>query len=347
VLAAVGAVLLHHRFPWVPPWYLAAWIVVPVGAWLIARRKWRLRWTAPVLAVLVLGALLPVPWMTARLDQPPGNAWRLDGRVEINGKSVNPAGEWYWLTVGRPPIVAEVVRGWFTGRREAPKSMTGARLAQRPAIAEPVAAAVGLRRAGWHIDAGITVEMSDPIEARLPGHAVVSMVNGLNLTNRDVWDQALASLQAHNTFTTAGGDSFEFDGDAMPYRRVDVIDTPLKGFEAVVGGPLAKTFIGKWWRNLALGSSHGLMVALVSYVYGSGQDLARGRAIAGTGGIRGDGSVVSIGGLWAKATAARNVGADVMLFPAQQASQLRGFNPKGMRLIGVSSLDEAIAALST
>ena len=47
----------------------------------------------------------------------------------------------------------------------------------------------------------------------------------------------------------------------------------------------------------------------------------------------------------AKATAARDVGADVMLFPAAQAEQLAGFDAGSMRLMPVASLDEAIAVL--
>jgi PDZ domain-containing protein len=87
------------------------------------------------------------------------------------------------------------------------------------------------------------------------------------------------------------------------------------------------------------------MVALVSYAHASGEDLARGRAVAGTGRIRGDGVVGRIGGLWAKATAARDVGADVLLFPALQAEDLDGFDPGPMRLVPVVSLTEAVAAL--
>jgi Lon-like protease len=62
--------------------------------------------------------------------------------------------------------------------------------------------------------------------------------------------------------------------------------------------------------------------------------------------MRYDGSVGSIGGLRSKATAARGIGADVMLFPAQQASDLDGFDPGDMRLIPVMSLDDAIDALA-
>jgi Lon protease (S16) C-terminal proteolytic domain len=349
VLALIGALAVHHRFTWIPLPYLGALIVLPVVAWRVARwpRAPRpVRWTGAALGVLTFVALCPVPWMRAQLDNPPGSAWRLDGRLLINGTTVDPPGSWYWLTAGRPPIVAEVVRGWFSSDERAPTSMRGGRRVLRPAVTEPAAAAVGLRRAGWTIDESVIVEASDPTEAGLPAKTVVVTINDVELTTRDRWYQAVEGLGGWGTFTTADGTTFEFEGSRLPFRHVDVVDEPdARTLDVAVGGRLARTWPGSWFRDLALGSSHGLMVALVSYAYASGDDLAGGRAIAGTGIIRYDGSVGSIGGLRSKATAARDVGADVLLFPAQQASQLEGFDPGAMQLIPVTTLDEAIAAL--
>ncbi len=347
-LATFGGIVVHRRLPWVPQAYLLALIVVPLTGWRIAR--WRsaprpLRWSVPTVAALSVVALCPVPWLKADLDHPPGSAWQLDGRLEINGVRIDPPGTWYWLTVGRPPIVAEVIKAWLFDEAGAPVNMHHGPLTQRPAYSEPAAAAVGLRRAGWPVEMTTVIEVSDPLADRLPEQAVLAALNGLALTTRSEWDTAVGGLGAVNTITTTSGDSFAFDGPTVPFGRVDVIEIPRDGLSAVVGGRLARTLPGAWYRDLALGASHGLMVALVSYVHGSGDDLAAGRAIAGTGRIRSDGSVGTIGGLVAKATAARDVGADVMLFPAAQVEQLSNFDTGSMRLIPVSSLDEAIAAL--
>jgi hypothetical protein len=349
VFAVVVALLVHRRFPWIPLPYLVALIALPAGAWRLAR--WRtaprsLRWAGATVAVLSFVALCPVPWMKAQLDDPPGSAWRLDGRLVINGETVDPPGSWYWLTAGRPPVVAEVVRGWLSAGDDAPTSMHDGRRALRPAVTEPAAAAVGLRRADWPISLGVAVEVGSPTRDDLPSTAVVAAVNGVAVTSRAGWDRAIDGLEQRNTLTLAGGEHYEFAGPRLPFRRVDVIDVPSDDLDVAVGGRLARTWPGSWFRDLALGSSHGLMVALVSYAYGSGDDLADGRAIAGTGTIRGDGSVGSIGGLRAKATAAREIGADVLLFPAHQAAQLDGFEPGVMRLLPVTSLDEAIEALA-
>jgi hypothetical protein len=347
-VAALAATAVHRRFPWIPWPYLGALVGLPVAAWRVA--CWRaapraVRWTTSVVAAVAFVALLPVPWMKAELDQPPGTAWELDGRLEINGTTVNPPGTWYWLTAGRPPVVAEVIGSWL-GDRAPPSNLRNGRRVLRPAVSEPAAAAVGLRAAGWPIELGVTIEVSDPIGTTLPARAVIAVLNGLNLTSREVWDHAVGGLQDRNTFITAGGETFEFAGPALPFRRVDVIDSPNEQLDVSVGGRLARTLPGTWFRNLAVGSSHGLMVALVSYVYASRDDLAAGRAIAGTGTIRGDGVVGSIGDLRAKAGAARDVGADVLLFPAHQVELLDGFEPGDMQLVPVTSLEEAIAALS-
>jgi hypothetical protein len=330
--------------------YLGALLAGPTALWSLARcavwtRRWR--WAAASLVTLAFVALLPVPWMRVPPDHAPGTAWHLDGRLVIDEVVIDPPGDWYWLTAGRPPIVAEVVHGWLVDDDDAAMNMLAGRRASRPAVVEPAAAAAGLRRAGWPVAMGVTVEASEPLSGNVPTRVVVSTVNGQGVSTRAAWEATTAALGERNTFTDAVGVSYEFAGHELPYRRVDVIDTPKGDLDVVIGGRLARTVPGSWFRQLSLGSSHGLIVALVSYAYASGEDLAAGRTIAATGKIRGDGRVGSISGLEAKAAAARNVGADVLVFPAGQRALLDKFDPGAMRLCPVGSLDEAIEALGS
>ena len=347
VAGAAGAVAIHRRLPWIPWPYLVAVIGVPMVGWSIARDR-RLRWhwrsAGALVASATIIALLPVPWLKASLTDPPGSAWRLDGRLQIDGEVIDPPGDWYWLTVGRPPIVAEVAWSWLTDEPE-PQSMLGGRRAQRPNVVEPAAAAVGLARAGRPVELSLLVEATEPQMDGLPPRAVLAALNGTPLSTREVWDHVMADLREHNTFTTDAGDTYEFSGAALPFGRVDVIVSPTDALNVSVGGSLARSLPGAWYRNLSLGASHGLMVALVTYAHASGHDLAAGRVIAGTGTIRSNGTVGSISGLRAKATAARAVGADVLLFPAQLADQLAGFDAGDMELLPVRTLDEAIDRL--
>ncbi|MFP4514373.1 MAG: hypothetical protein ACLFRV_15640, partial [Acidimicrobiales bacterium] len=260
----VGAILAKRQAPWIPWIYLAALLGGSIALasaywWRSAPRRWRIVGAAGATALLLV--LLPVPWLTVRGADPPGTAWRLDGRVTVDGDTIDPPGEWYWLTVGRPPLVGEVVKAWVTGA-DGPIDLRHGDDASRPQASEPAAVAVALRAAG------------------------------------------------------------------QPQLEEDL--------DVAVGGRLAATPIGAWYRSLALGRSHGLMVSLVTYAHASGEDLSRGQAIAGTGAIEPDGRVTRIGGLASKARAAVNAGAEVFLFPAEQAGELDGFDPGTMELVPVA-----------
>lgn len=350
IAVAVGiAGLVRARLPWVPLAYLAALIALPVACYKLAR--WRrgpraLRWPALGVTTVALLALCPVPTMAAELDEPPSTAWRLDGWLLVGADVIDPPGRWYWLTVGRPPVVAEVVHGWLTERGSAQRSMVAVDPSHRPRVNESTAVAVGLRHAGVPVELAVTVEASACTLEGMPHRLVVARVNGVTVATRDGWARALASLAASNELVSADGEAFAFQGTRLPCGRVVVLDLPVEGLDAAVGGQLARLPPGRWYRGLALGGSHGAMVALVTYAHASGHDLAQGRSIAGTGGIAGDGSVGPVGGLPAKAAAARDVGADVLLFPAVQSHELDGFDAGTMQLLPVSSLAEAIAVLS-
>ena len=347
-LVLVIAVFARRQAPWIPWAYPGALIALGGAIWALARWRTgpsrRVRVVGVATAATLLVAMLPVPWMTAGLDDPPGTAWRLDGRLHVNGERIDPAGEWYWLTVGRPPLVAEVVRGWFV-TDAGPVSMRSGTAASRPQMNEPAAVAVGLLAAGRSVELDLVVELSRPVLPGIPDRLVVATLNGIEPITRADWERALATLGEQNTITGLAGTTYEFDGAVLPYDRADLLDVPAQQVDAVIGGRLARTPIGRWFRGLALGRSHGMMVALVTYAHVSGDDLARGRTIAGTGGVRGDGQVVRVGGVRPKATAAARLGADVLLVPAEQVGELADVDLGTTAVIAVDDLQGAIDAL--
>ena len=93
------------------------------------------------------------------------------------------------------------------------------------------------------------------------------------------------------------------------------------------------------------GPSAGLMWALGLYDLLTPGDLTRGRTIAGTGSIDLEGNVGPIGGVTDKVIAAQSVDADILLVPQGNMEELRGVDTGDVRLIPVSTLDEALAAL--
>ncbi|MEV4435194.1 S16 family serine protease [Streptomyces sp. NPDC049555] len=97
------------------------------------------------------------------------------------------------------------------------------------------------------------------------------------------------------------------------------------------------------------GPSAGLLFSLgvVDKLAGDGRggDLTGGRVIAGTGTITPEGEVGAVGGVSLKTQAAARDGAKVFLVPKGECSDASAELPKGMRLVPVTTLDQAVASL--
>ncbi|KUJ64987.1 hypothetical protein ACZ90_52515 [Streptomyces albus subsp. albus] len=97
------------------------------------------------------------------------------------------------------------------------------------------------------------------------------------------------------------------------------------------------------------GPSAGLLFTLgiIDKLDGDGQggDLTGGRVIAGTGTIDPDGTVGAVGGVGLKTQAARRDGATVFLVPKEECSDASGELPKGLRLVPVKKVDDAVTSL--
>ncbi|AJE40908.1 S16 family serine protease [Streptomyces nodosus] len=78
---------------------------------------------------------------------------------------------------------------------------------------------------------------------------------------------------------------------------------------------------------------------------GSGGDLTGGRTVAGTGTIDAAGKVGPVGGVALKTQAARRDGATVFLVPRAECADAKAELPKGLRLIPVTTLNNAVDAL--
>ncbi len=94
------------------------------------------------------------------------------------------------------------------------------------------------------------------------------------------------------------------------------------------------------------GPSAGLMFALGIIDKLTPGNLTGGKFIAGTGTIDSTGSVGAIGGIQQKLAAARAAGATFFLTPAGNCAEALAADPAGLRLVKVSSLDSALAALA-
>lgn len=154
--------------------------------------------------------------------------------------------------------------------------------------------------------------------------------------NRDlrVGDETHRAIHVEPVAAGAGLAATRYGSEPYP-RTAAPVDAAIGGH----GPPWS------WLRRLATGPSHGLMVGLVTYAGVTGEDLAGGRHVAGTGTLDGEGRVGRVGGLSAKVQGARRAGVDVLLVPADQRDEIAGLDLDGLRVLAVESLHDAIIQL--
>ncbi len=118
---------------------------------------------------------------------------------------------------------------------------------------------------------------------------------------------------------------------------------------AVVGIGLRTGYVSKVTVDIKLdavgGPSAGLMFTLGIYDKLTPGALTGGLHLAGTGTMATDGTVGAIGGIQQKVHAARSAGATAFFVPASNCGEAKSAAPAGLRLVKVSTFDEALAAV--
>ena len=103
------------------------------------------------------------------------------------------------------------------------------------------------------------------------------------------------------------------------------------------------------YKQRESGPSGGLMMALTTYSYLTGDDLTKGRTVVGTGTIDKDGNVGSIGGVKYKLIGAVKKKADIFLVPNgenyEEAIKVKQEKNYDIKIVGVSNIKEAINEL--
>jgi PDZ domain-containing protein len=93
------------------------------------------------------------------------------------------------------------------------------------------------------------------------------------------------------------------------------------------------------------GPSAGLMFTLSIIDKLTPEDLTGGRRIAGTGEIDLEGGVGPVGGVAEKLVAVHRLGVTTFFIPAANCPDVRGRVPRGLRLVKVSKVGDALAFL--
>ena len=295
------------------------------------------------LVVLVVVALLPVPWLQGGLRHGTSRALVLS----IDGVTTTDADLRYLTVVGYYPLAEALADLLVHEPGGAPNDLLSMETPDwlRPRVNEPVAAAMGVRAAGGTVPLRLSITGWVPNEG---GPVEVDRLNGRPI--RTAGDLLGArELVPSNAWWFTTRDGRRFDGapsevlERVQLRWGSRLDAHTTG--GVPFGHIAA--LREPIRDLPVGASHTLIVAVAAYEAHSGIDLTRGRVVAGTGELDPlTGSVGRIGGLALKADAAWRDGVDVLLYPAAQSDELVPLHTPGMRRIPVSTLDDAITALA-
>lgn len=301
------------------------------------RRMWALRWLVG-LAVL---SLLPVPWLQGGLRH--GASREL--AIHVDGVELETASMRYLTVLGYYPLVQAVADQLVRDPSAGPNDLLGIDPPDwlRPVVNEPVAIALGMREAGIDTPVRLWIEGDDEVGDRVR----VDRLNGRPIrTGEDLLAARELSPEGGWWFSTFDGQRFDgAPSDVLGrvqlrwHTRHDAYTTggvPF-GHVAAIREPV---------RDLPVGASHTLMVALAGYQHVTGRTLAPGRTLSGTGALDPlTGTVGRIGGLRLKAEAAWQDGVDVLLYPAAHRGELDDLHTPGMRRIPVATLGEAVEVL--
>jgi len=221
-------------------------------------------------------------------------------------------------------------------------------------ISQQVAAAVALRRLGYHVRAvpdGVAVdeiELGSHAVGKLQPSDVVVTVNGRATPTIADLRTALGRARPGAVVTLGVR-----RGTSLLTMRIETIRDPLDPKRAIVGfTPDQAADIHLPIRvqidtgNIG-GPSAGLAFAL-QVMEDLGHNVDRGYRVAATGEMNLDGSVGAIGGVKQKTYGAREAKADVFLVPAagDNAADARRY-AHGLRIIAVKSFPQALHALAT
>lgn len=138
-------------------------------------------------------------------------------------------------------------------------------------------------------------------------------------------------------------------GDETRHLRVKTIESKEKRGQPVLGITVQQSYqmpVDVSIDSAGIGGpSAGLVFALSIYDLLIPEDLTGGRIIAGTGSIDSEGKVSGVGAIEQKIRGAEKIKASIFFVPMEDVSKARRSLKTDMRIIGVSTLKEAVASL--
>jgi len=320
-----------------------------------------------VLACLVVVFLVPVPYV-ALIPGPTYNTLGpLDGKpvVQISGhRTYTAPGHLNMVTVSyiggpgaNPPFnIIAALQAWLSPHEAVvpqqelfPPGQTQQQVvkqdSEQMANSQQTAQAAALCQLGIKfttIDTIASTISGLPAAGRLRRGDVITAVDGKPVTCRS---SAATMIRARPV-----GRQVELTITRGNTSRKISLRTASYGGQPVIGVNVVESFKFPFAVKINIGDiggpSAGTMFALAIIDKLTPANLTAGKFIAGTGEISVDGTVSPIGGIQQKLAAARAAGATVFLAPAGNCQDTSGAVPPGLRVVKISTLSGAIAALN-
>jgi PDZ domain-containing protein len=310
----------------------------------------------------VLGTTVPVPYVA----QVPGPTFNTLGEIDgepiivIEGRERNDVEGNLNLTtvgVGRGGLsLVQAVRGWFDREvsvvpEEAvyPPDRTEdeTRAANRQAFltSEQAAQTVALGRLGYPLKVVVqSVRKESPSEGRLEEGDAIEAVDGRPTPDAEALDAVLSAIDGGTEVTV------DYTRLGEPGSTTVTTGTPDDGEGALLGVTIRDQPAAPFDVDIQVedvgGPSAGLMLTLGILDLVGDDDLTAGAVIAGTGTIDARGVVGPIGGIPLKMVAARDIGAELFLVPADNCAEAAAAPDPGFPLARVATLDDALTALA-
>jgi Lon-like protease len=184
-------------------------------------------------------------------------------------------------------------------------------------------------------------EKGFPAYGVLKAGDVITEVNGQPVTSQAGLTKLISAHPAGSTLTL----TITRDGQSHQVQ----VGTRQSGGHPVMGVQITEEYKFPFQVKISVGDiggpSAGMMFALGIIDKLTKMNLTAGRFIAGTGEIEANGRVDPIGGIQQKMIGARNAGATIFLTPAANCADAKGAVPAGLRLVKVSTLNQAVTYL--
>ena len=317
-----------------------------------------------VLLVLfgVLGTTLPVPYVA----QVPGPTFNTLGDIDgskiitVEGRTPNKvSGHLNLTTVGvsRGGLsLVQAVRGWFDDETAVVpeesvyppgRSERETREANRQAFltSEQAAESAALGHLGYPVKVVVQeVPKGSPSASVLAEGDTIDAVDGQATPDTDTLADVLTGIPAGTTVTV----------DTTKLGTPGQVQVTTKAAEGRKGSMLGVSVLAQPSAPFDVhidvkdvgGPSAGLMLTLGILDLVGNDDLTDGKVVAGTGTIDTQGKVGPIGGITLKMAAAKGIGAQLFLVPADNCAEATGVEAPGFPLARVADLDDALKALA-